>query len=65
MFPPFRKAGNPNFENLKKGGKSEKNWDGGNQKGGNIFKIKGGTLLFKLNLGIKRAKMGTLGYKVA
>ena len=60
VFPPFQKGGgNPNFENFKKGGEPEKKfWGGGNQKGGERFsKIKGGTQLFKQNLGIEKSKI--------
>ena len=57
-FSPLSKGGNPNFEIFKKGvGEPEKVfWGGGNQKGGKIFKNKGGTQLFKLNLGIVKDK---------
>ena len=37
------KGGDSNFENFKKGGGPKKNFgDGGNQKGGKIFRNKGG-----------------------
>ena len=55
--PPFKRGGDPNFENFKKEGDLKKIWELEIPKGG-IFKIKGGTQLFKLNLGIKRIKRG-------
>ena len=60
MFPPpFKRGGNLNFENFKKGrGNLKKNFGVGETKrGGKIFKNKGGgTQLFKLNLGIEKNK---------
>ena len=68
VCPPF-KRGHPNFENFKRGGdltkKIEKIFFGENQKEGDIFKMEGGTQLFKFNVGIKRAKMGTVRDKLA
>ena len=55
-FPPFQKGGDPNFEIFKKGGNLKKILGWGNQKEGKIFKNKGGTQLFKLNLGIEMNK---------
>ena len=56
--PSFQKGGNPNFENFKKGGEPEKNFGMGETKrGGERFsKTRGGTQLFKLNLGIEKNK---------
>ena len=45
--------------------KIEKIFFGENQKEGDIFKMEGGTQLFKFNVGIKRAKMGTVRDKLA
>ena len=53
--PPFQREG-ANFENFKKGEPEKKFWGGGNQKGRKIFKNKGGTQLFKLNLGTVKNK---------
>ena len=67
-LPPI-KRGDPNFENFKRGGDLTKTFVniffGENQKEGEIFKMEGGTQLFKLNIGIKRAKMGTVRDKLA
>ena len=58
VFPPFQKGGNPNFENFKRGGGALKKKIGvGETKRRERFsKIKGGTQLFKLNLGIEKNK---------
>ena len=43
VSPPLSKGGNPNFENLKKGGGLEKIiWGGGKQKEGGVFQNKRG-----------------------
>ena len=50
-------GGNPIFEFFKKGGNQKKILGWGKKKGGERFsKIKGGTQLFKLNLGIEKNK---------
>ena len=53
---PATKRGKPNFENFKKGEPEKKIWDGRNQRVEKFSKIKGGTSLFKLNLGIENDK---------
>ena len=59
VCPPFQKGGNPNLENFKKGGNLNKILGWVKPKGGEIFsKIKGGTQLFKLDLGIEKSKNG-------
>ena len=56
--PPFKRGGTQILKISKRGGEPEKKfWGGGNQKGGERFsKKKGGTQLFKLNLGIEKNK---------
>ena len=57
VSPPLSKGGNPHSENFKKGGNLKKNLGCGKPKGGERFsKIKGGTQLFKLNLGREKNK---------
>ena len=52
----FQKGGTQ-ILNISKRGEPEKEiWGEGNQKGGEIFKKKGGTQIFKLNLGIEMNK---------
>ena len=60
MFHPFQKGRNPNFENFKKRGNLKKNFGVWESKRGRerFSKIKGGTQLFKLNLGIEKNKNG-------
>ena len=55
--PFFQRGGKPNFENFKKEGNLKKNLGWGKPKWGRRFlKTKGGTQLFKLNLGIEKNK---------
>ena len=58
VFSPLSKGENPNFEIFKKKvGEPEKIfWGGGNQRGGDFQKQRGGFQLFKLNLGIVKNK---------
>ena len=58
MFPPFKRGGNPNFENFKRGEPEKKFRVEETKRGGKIFKMKGGTQLSKLNLGIEEGKNG-------
>ena len=58
VFPSLSKGGYPNFENSKGGEPEKKFWSRGNEKGERFFKIKGGTQLCMLNLGIERNKKG-------
>ena len=51
------KQGNPHFKDIIKKGEFKKNLGWGNQKGGKIFRKKGGTQL-KLSLGIDKDKNG-------
>ena len=51
---PYTNFGN--FGNFKKGGALKNFWGEGKQKRGVFSKIKGGTQLFKLNLGIEKGK---------
>ena len=56
MFPPFLWR-EPKFWKFQKGGNLKNDLGGGNQKGGGDFGNKGGTKLFKLNLGIEKDKI--------
>ena len=40
-------------------------WGKGNQKGGGIFRKKGGNKPFNLNLGIEKDKMGTFKRQIS
>ena len=55
--PPLFKGEGTRFLNFSKRGGTKKNFRVGEKKGGKRFsKIKGGTQLFKLNLGIEKNK---------
>ena len=55
---PLSKGEEPKFWKFQEWGTWKKLLVEGNQKGDKIFKNKGGTQLFKLNLGIEKNEIG-------